>query len=227
MQNPLTSNRYSTIFFFVYIIELCLLIIFRASFEKGLHYIILTFLFCSFIILFLKYLRLRRTQDNETDLENQEPLNGRNRRNLTNQNHLWNTFVVPRYFPENETNQRYRSAMIRLSAMNEDFDEADYGRLLLLDNFVPQKSLNENQIERFPTKKYKPRQLDVEADLNENEEQQTKEKCMICLECYKNDETLLTLPCFHDFHQSCISKWLKIKAICPVCNQEVSVQQQL
>ncbi|KAJ6793618.1 putative E3 ubiquitin-protein ligase HIP1 [Iris pallida] len=41
--------------------------------------------------------------------------------------------------------------------------------------------------------------------------------CVICLEEYKDKEGLGRLNCGHDFHASCIKKWLLIKSVCPIC----------
>ncbi|KAJ6822691.1 putative E3 ubiquitin-protein ligase HIP1 [Iris pallida] len=41
--------------------------------------------------------------------------------------------------------------------------------------------------------------------------------CAICLEEYKDKEDLGSLNCGHNFHASCIKKWLLIKNVCPIC----------
>lgn len=47
---------------------------------------------------------------------------------------------------------------------------------------------------------------------------QEEETCVICLEEYKNLDDVATLKiCHHDFHVSCIRKWLSIKNSCPIC----------
>jgi hypothetical protein len=35
--------------------------------------------------------------------------------------------------------------------------------------------------------------------------------CDICLNEYKSDDKLRTIPCLHRFHSKCIDKWLKVK----------------
>ncbi|KAF7274843.1 hypothetical protein GWI33_012490 [Rhynchophorus ferrugineus] len=41
--------------------------------------------------------------------------------------------------------------------------------------------------------------------------------CVICLDDFKERETIKKLPCHHSFHISCIDHWLKIKITCPLC----------
>ncbi|KAJ1701884.1 hypothetical protein LUZ63_001663 [Rhynchospora breviuscula] len=48
------------------------------------------------------------------------------------------------------------------------------------------------------------------------------ETCAICLEEYKEGETLRVLPCKHEFHLECVDSWLtKWGTFCPVCKHEV------
>ncbi|CAL9077870.1 unnamed protein product [Musa acuminata var. zebrina] len=47
------------------------------------------------------------------------------------------------------------------------------------------------------------------------------EKCVICCMAYKNRDKLIKLPCQHQYHKVCITKWLKINKACPVCSEEV------
>ncbi|XP_074567893.1 E3 ubiquitin protein ligase RIE1-like isoform X2 [Curcuma longa] len=41
--------------------------------------------------------------------------------------------------------------------------------------------------------------------------------CCICLTSYEDGNSILSLPCNHHFHSSCIVKWLWINATCPLC----------
>ena len=43
--------------------------------------------------------------------------------------------------------------------------------------------------------------------------------CIIC--CDPLDNTALSLPCAHTFHEKCITDWLKIKSECPICKHHV------
>lgn len=42
-------------------------------------------------------------------------------------------------------------------------------------------------------------------------------ECCICLSAYEDGVELHTLPCNHHFHTTCIVKWLKMNATCPLC----------
>lgn len=45
--------------------------------------------------------------------------------------------------------------------------------------------------------------------------------CMICLESFKVGDERKTLPCLHGFHSSCVDKWLRTSASCPVCKHSI------
>lgn len=47
------------------------------------------------------------------------------------------------------------------------------------------------------------------------------ETCPVCLSAFRNRENIITLPCKHNYHASCITRWLKIDKTCPVCKYEV------
>ncbi|KAG6650558.1 hypothetical protein CIPAW_06G052100 [Carya illinoinensis] len=42
-------------------------------------------------------------------------------------------------------------------------------------------------------------------------------ECCICLTSYEDGAELHALPCNHHFHSTCIVKWLKMNATCPLC----------
>ncbi|KAL5553249.1 hypothetical protein UlMin_040650 [Ulmus minor] len=46
-------------------------------------------------------------------------------------------------------------------------------------------------------------------------------ECCICLSAYEDGTELHTLPCNHHFHSSCIVKWLKMNATCPLCKYNI------
>ncbi|KAF4360954.1 hypothetical protein F8388_016763 [Cannabis sativa] len=52
-------------------------------------------------------------------------------------------------------------------------------------------------------------------------EKKSGERCVICQMRYKRGDKQMKLPCKHLYHSECISKWLSINKVCPVCNMEV------
>lgn len=46
-------------------------------------------------------------------------------------------------------------------------------------------------------------------------------ECCICLTAYEDGTELHSLPCNHHFHSSCIVKWLRINATCPLCKYNI------
>lgn len=56
------------------------------------------------------------------------------------------------------------------------------------------------------------------------EEDASPRSCSICLEAYSDGEKVLTLPCLHQFHASCVVPWLKQQgklATCPMCKTPI------
>ncbi|XP_060207892.1 uncharacterized protein LOC132635489 isoform X2 [Lycium barbarum] len=47
-------------------------------------------------------------------------------------------------------------------------------------------------------------------------------QCYICLVEYDEGDILRTLPCHHEFHRTCVDKWLKeIHRVCPLCRGDI------
>lgn len=48
-------------------------------------------------------------------------------------------------------------------------------------------------------------------------------ECSVCLCQYENMDAVVVLPCFHFYHQQCITEWLVRNDACPLCKQRVSI----
>jgi len=56
------------------------------------------------------------------------------------------------------------------------------------------------------------------------ENQSAAVECCVCLEEFKENETVITLPCNskHVFHESCIKSWLENNNSCPLCKAPIT-----
>ncbi|CAG2220336.1 RNF38_44 [Mytilus edulis] len=100
----------------------------------------------------------------------------------------------------------------------DDIDVDDYEALWELqerNGDVRSKGLTGEQIGRIPCHKFKST-----PGLNKTFKSD-KNSCSICLNEYKDGESIKTLPCFHSYHKTCIDKWLKSQAVCPVCRGNI------
>jgi len=52
-----------------------------------------------------------------------------------------------------------------------------------------------------------------------SEQTSCSKECTICQEDYQKDETVLHLPCEHNFHKPCVTEWLSRHNSCPVCRK--------
>ncbi|PIA31123.1 hypothetical protein AQUCO_05200012v1 [Aquilegia coerulea] len=53
------------------------------------------------------------------------------------------------------------------------------------------------------------------------------DQCVICQFEYEEEEPVVALGCQHAYHSECISKWLEMNKVCPICNIEVSSSQSV
>ncbi|XP_065874397.1 E3 ubiquitin-protein ligase MBR1 isoform X2 [Euphorbia lathyris] len=68
-------------------------------------------------------------------------------------------------------------------------------------------------VESLPVKLY------TKPQKHQNEE---AAQCYICLVEYEEGDSMRVLPCHHEFHRTCIDKWLKeIHRVCPLCRGDI------
>ncbi|XP_038606435.1 E3 ubiquitin-protein ligase Arkadia isoform X2 [Tachyglossus aculeatus] len=72
--------------------------------------------------------------------------------------------------------------------------------------------------------KYKKRKLHSKQDGEEGTEEDTEEKCTICLSILEEGEDVRRLPCMHLFHQVCVDQWLITNKKCPICRVDIEAQ---
>ncbi|XP_016398460.1 E3 ubiquitin-protein ligase Arkadia-like isoform X4 [Sinocyclocheilus rhinocerous] len=72
--------------------------------------------------------------------------------------------------------------------------------------------------------KYKKRKLHGKQEEEEGAEEDTEEKCTICLSILEEGEDVRRLPCMHLFHQLCVDQWLLTNKKCPICRVDIEAQ---
>ncbi|XP_016887943.1 E3 ubiquitin-protein ligase Arkadia isoform X3 [Cynoglossus semilaevis] len=72
--------------------------------------------------------------------------------------------------------------------------------------------------------KYKKRKLHEKQEEDEGAEEDTEEKCTICLSILEEGEDVRRLPCMHLFHQLCVDQWLLTNKKCPICRVDIEAQ---
>ncbi|XP_041486057.1 E3 ubiquitin-protein ligase RNF181-like [Lytechinus variegatus] len=53
-----------------------------------------------------------------------------------------------------------------------------------------------------------------------------EEKCPVCLLPYQVGDVTKTLPCVHEYHQTCILPWLNKTNSCPMCRHELPTDDE-
>ncbi|PUZ42598.1 hypothetical protein GQ55_9G595300 [Panicum hallii var. hallii] len=98
---------------------------------------------------------------------------------------------------------------------NIDPDNMTYEELLDLGEAVGTQSrgLSQERISLLPVTKYKCGFF--------SRKKTRRERCVICQMEYRRGNLQMTLPCKHVYHASCVTRWLSINKVCPVCFAEV------
>jgi len=68
---------------------------------------------------------------------------------------------------------------------------------------------SQEELEKLEEFKYVPKGMEIE------------ESCPICMDSYKEEDTLVRLHCKHDYHKECVVKWLTQHNACPMCRQTI------
>ena len=51
--------------------------------------------------------------------------------------------------------------------------------------------------------------------------------CSICMDEYKNEDVISILNCNHKFHKKCVDKWLYRNLSCPICRQNIMIEESI
>jgi len=96
------------------------------------------------------------------------------------------------------------------SLLTRDLTPEDYELLLLLDSTVRPKTLSAKEVAAFPTKV-------IDSD------EETQDRCTICMVNYEKGDKAKKLPCGHMFHEDCVTTWFTNSSVkCPLDGLAVS-----
>ncbi|KAL1290708.1 hypothetical protein HN51_059112 [Arachis hypogaea] len=100
-----------------------------------------------------------------------------------------------------------------------DVDELTYEELIELEDFIAKqkRGLSANEVSSC-LHSY------TFDSVNERKSSGT-DRCVICQIEYEEGEALVALRCGHPFHTDCISKWLQVRKVCPICSSEISAPE--
>jgi hypothetical protein len=95
-----------------------------------------------------------------------------------------------------------------------DFAAADQLVTMMMPSLQPSRGVEARLLARFPRVTF--------GSIFNEACRRGETECCICLDTFRNEDELLTLPCFHFFHASCVSTWLGNHVSCPICKFDVS-----
>ncbi|TVT99607.1 hypothetical protein EJB05_55037, partial [Eragrostis curvula] len=59
-----------------------------------------------------------------------------------------------------------------------------------------------------------------------DEAMELQDDCPVCLDEFKEGDTLRMMPCSHCFHIRCIYKWLRASGVCPCCRFKLPTEEE-
>ncbi|XP_033109854.1 uncharacterized protein LOC117111082 [Anneissia japonica] len=114
---------------------------------------------------------------------------------------------------------RVRRRGTRSRRYSDEFEGEENGNnyetlMALAERLGPaiEKGLSAIEISQLPTFLYTP------------DSKLQNRSCSICMADYETGDNLRKLPCFHDYHDTCIDQWLVKNPACPICRVEVQIQ---
>ncbi len=125
-----------------------------------------------------------------------------------------------------ENGERQISAETLRHLVNDrDFNGNDYDQLHsfadengpAMGSWFSQVGATDAEINRCPSRTLSAGDELLRPKRSQESGREETPTCSVCLESYREGETVRTIPCFHTFHAKCIDPWLAEKAECPIC----------
>ncbi|XP_027905029.1 E3 ubiquitin ligase BIG BROTHER-related-like [Vigna unguiculata] len=118
------------------------------------------------------------------------------------------------FLEDEESNDNDDDEEMEVEEDEIDPDELSYEELMELGEFIGEETrgLSANEISTCLNP----------YTCQRGERKSGIDRCVICQVEYEDGEAVVALQCEHPYHADCISKWLQIKKVCPICSNEVS-----
>ena len=107
--------------------------------------------------------------------------------------------------------------------MRLDIEDMSYEELLALGERIGSVNtgLSEGTIAtQLKTKVYSTKAIAINLEKEADSDDQETDSCIICQDEFKNQEKIGILRCEHEYHVDCLTKWLLVKNVCPICKSE-------
>ncbi|PXF45530.1 E3 ubiquitin ligase BIG BROTHER-related [Gracilariopsis chorda] len=93
---------------------------------------------------------------------------------------------------------------------------------------APPRALTAAEVAVLPLRRYSPHNAlhtDTPETADDDPSAEHKPFCVVCREPYDIGDTLMRMPCFHEFHAECIRDYLHttVGPVCPICRHPVSI----
>ncbi|CAF1070017.1 unnamed protein product [Adineta steineri] len=93
-------------------------------------------------------------------------------------------------------------------------ERENYEQLLdLAEKLSDPNRLNKVDIEQFISYRYKTITT-TDTSLSKQTD------CVICMSQFRNSQRIRVLPCQHEYHSKCISRWFTMNSSCPICRRD-------
>lgn len=77
--------------------------------------------------------------------------------------------------------------------------------------------LSQEALDNLHMEVYSCRVVDTEGRVSSS----ALSDCSICLESFMENDVLVSLPCGHQFHSSCLNPWVRTCGDCPYCRRAI------
>ncbi|CDW86556.1 zinc finger family protein [Stylonychia lemnae] len=122
---------------------------------------------------------------------------------------------------------RFRNRFNQMNHQNLDFENMNEQQLFeyfsQLDSKLNDRPLDDDIIDQLPQQQFHKRNNSNNGNKN-NKADSDENKCTVCMMEFEEGDELITLTCFHKYHNGCIKEWFHRQNFCPICRTKIDLQ---